>query len=167
MRYIDFSSVKETIGKIYFGICICVFAYAVIGVPILLGMLKKHGVKTEAVITPNTSSWVHRYTTNCYLYEFQVGDKTYDGNSLVEEGDYRKIGTRVQVLYLDWYDAAMLVGMSEKEYSDYMRDKTAVAKGTDFVYRNIRYQVKANRPSGKKGSFVTMVPKASNMGYGT
>ena len=28
MRYIDFSSVKETIGKIYFGICICVFAYA-------------------------------------------------------------------------------------------------------------------------------------------
>ena len=95
MRYIDFSSVKETIGKIYFGICICVFAYAVIGVPILLGMLKKHGVKTEAVITPNTSSWVHRYTTNCYLYEFQVGDKTYDGNSLVEEGDYRKIGTRV------------------------------------------------------------------------
>lgn len=39
MRYIDFSSVKETIGKIYFGIC--VFAYAVIGVPILLGMLKK------------------------------------------------------------------------------------------------------------------------------
>ena len=51
------------------------------------------------------------------------------------------------------YDAAMLVGMSEKEYSDYMRDKTAVAKGTDFVYRNIRYQVKANRPSGKKGKF--------------
>lgn len=30
------------------------------------------------------------------------------------------------------------------------------------VYRNIRYQVKANRPSGKKGSKVTMVPKASN-----
>lgn len=60
------------------------------------------------------------------------------------------------------YDAAMLVGMSEKEYSDYMRDKTAVAKGTDFVYRNIRCQVKANRPSGKKGSKVTMVPKASN-----
>lgn len=59
------------------------------------------------------------------------------------------------------YDAAMLVGMSEKEYSDYMRDKTAVAKGTDFVYRNIKYQVKANRPSGK-GSFVTKVPKASN-----
>ena len=54
------------------------------------------------------------------------------------------------------YDAAMLVGMSESEYSDYMKDKTAVNKGSDFVFMNIRYQVKANRPSGKKGSFVTM-----------
>ena len=60
------------------------------------------------------------------------------------------------------YDAAMLVGMSEKEYSDYMKDKTAVVKGTDFICKNIKYQVKANRPSGKKGSFVTMVPKATN-----
>ena len=60
------------------------------------------------------------------------------------------------------YDAAMLVGMSESEYSDYMKDKTAVNKGRDFVFMNIRYQVKANRPSGKKGSFVTMVPKATN-----
>ena len=60
------------------------------------------------------------------------------------------------------YDAAMLIGMSENEYSDYMRDKTAVNKGNDFVFNNTRYQVKANRPSGKKGSFVTMVPKATN-----
>ena len=60
------------------------------------------------------------------------------------------------------YDAAMLVGMSENEYSDYMKDKTAVIKGSDFVFKNTRYQVKANRPSGKKGSFVTMVPKAAN-----
>ena len=60
------------------------------------------------------------------------------------------------------YDAAMLIGMLESEYSDYMKDKTAVSKGADFVYKNTRYQVKANRPSGKKGSFVTMVPKASN-----
>ena len=60
------------------------------------------------------------------------------------------------------YDAAMLVGMTEKEYSEYMQDKTAVSKGADFIFKGIRYQVKANRPSGKKGSFVTMVPKASN-----
>ena len=60
------------------------------------------------------------------------------------------------------YDAAMLVGMKESEYSEYMKDKTAVSKGADFVFKNIRYQVKGNRPSGKKGSFVTKVPKASN-----
>ena len=60
------------------------------------------------------------------------------------------------------YDAAMLVGMSENDYSAYMKDKTAVNKGSDFVFNNTRYQVKANRPSGKKGSVVTMVPKAAN-----
>jgi len=60
------------------------------------------------------------------------------------------------------YDAAMLVGMSENDYSEYMKDKTAVSKGADFIFQKIRYQVKANRPSGKKGSFVTMVPKATN-----
>ena len=60
------------------------------------------------------------------------------------------------------YDAAMLVGMSENDYSAYMKDKTAVNKGSDFVFNNTKYQVKANRPSGKKGSFVTMVPKAAN-----
>lgn len=63
---------------------------------------------------------------------------------------------------LSEYDAAMLVGMSESEYSAYMQDKTAVNKGSDFVYNGVRYQVKANRPSGKPGSFVTMVPKATN-----
>ena len=31
------------------------------------------------------------------------------------------------------YDAAMLVGMPEREYSEYMQDKTAVNKGSDFV----------------------------------
>ncbi len=60
------------------------------------------------------------------------------------------------------YNAAMLVGMSEDEYSDYMQDKTAVNKGSDFVFKGIRYQVKGNRPSGKPGSFITMVPKATN-----
>ena len=60
------------------------------------------------------------------------------------------------------YDAALLVGMTENEYSDYMQDKTAVCKGADFIFNKTRYQVKANRPSGKKGSFVTMVPKATN-----
>ena len=60
------------------------------------------------------------------------------------------------------YDAALLVGMTENEYSDYMQDKTAVSKGADFIFNKTKYQVKANRPSGKKGSYVTMVPKATN-----
>ena len=37
------------------------------------------------------------------------------------------------------YDAAMLIGFPEQEYSDYMQDKTAVNKGLDFVYNDIRY----------------------------
>lgn len=36
------------------------------------------------------------------------------------------------------YDAAMLIGMPENEYSEYMKDKTAVNKGSDFVFNNIR-----------------------------
>lgn len=60
------------------------------------------------------------------------------------------------------YDAAMLVGMSESDNSDYMQDKTAVSKGADFVFNHQRYQIKANRPSGKPGSKVTKVPKATN-----
>lgn len=60
------------------------------------------------------------------------------------------------------YDAALLVGMTEKEYSEYMKDKTAVSKGSDFVFNHQRYQVKANRPSGKPGSKVTKVAKATN-----
>jgi hypothetical protein len=63
---------------------------------------------------------------------------------------------------LSEYDAAMLVGMSESDYSDFMQTQTAVQKGYDFVFGSVRYQVKGNRPSGKRGSKVTMVPKASN-----
>ena len=60
------------------------------------------------------------------------------------------------------YDVAMLLGMPEEEYSFYMQDKTAVSKGCDFEYNGKRYQIKANRPSGKPGSKVTIVAKASN-----
>ena len=60
------------------------------------------------------------------------------------------------------YDAAMLVGMTESQYSKTMAGRTAVSKGSDFVFNGIEYQIKANRPSGKKGSRVTRVPKARN-----
>jgi hypothetical protein len=59
-------------------------------------------------------------------------------------------------------DAALLVGMSEFQYSEFMQSQTAVQKGLDFIFEGLRYQIKANRPSGKKGSRVTIVPKAKN-----
>ncbi len=43
-----------------------------------------------------------------------------------------------------------------------MSGATSVQKGYDFKHRGKRYQVKANRPSGKPGSVVTWVPKATN-----
>ena len=60
------------------------------------------------------------------------------------------------------FDAAMIVGMKEAEYSSFMQDMTAVNKGHDFIHNNIRYQVKAHRPSGKPGSKITNAGKANN-----
>lgn len=60
---------------------------------------------------------------------------------------------------LSEYDAAVLLGCSLADYSACMRGATAVQRGHDFVYQGLRYQVKGNRPSGKRGSRVTMVPK--------
>jgi hypothetical protein len=59
-------------------------------------------------------------------------------------------------------DAALLIGCSQEDYSRAMRGTTAVQKGFDFRIKGIRYQIKANRPSGKPGSFVTLVGKARN-----
>ena len=63
---------------------------------------------------------------------------------------------------LSEYDAAVLLGCSEDEYSQCMQGVTSVQKGFDFAFRGNRYQVKGNRPSGKPGSYVTWVPKAIN-----
>lgn len=63
------------------------------------------------------------------------------------------------------YDAAMLLGMPEAEYSACMRGVSAVRRGYDFISGGERIQVKANRPSGKPGSKVTLVPKASNFDW--
>jgi hypothetical protein len=56
-------------------------------------------------------------------------------------------------------DASGLVGMKEDEYraSNAGTNRTAVTRDTDFVFNGVRYQVTANRPSGKKGSKVTWV----------
>ena len=60
------------------------------------------------------------------------------------------------------YDAAMLSGMSDEQYSAYMQDKTAVARGHDFIFEGVKYQIKAHRPSGKPGSRITNAGKARN-----
>jgi hypothetical protein len=57
------------------------------------------------------------------------------------------------------YDAAMLVGCTEEDYQTQMRERSVVARGHDFVHAGSRYQVRANRPSGRRGSPVTLVSK--------
>jgi hypothetical protein len=63
---------------------------------------------------------------------------------------------------LSEFDASVLVGCPLGAYCEGSAARTAVSKGHDFVYNGVRYQVKANRPSGKPGSPVTLVAKASN-----
>ncbi len=63
---------------------------------------------------------------------------------------------------LSEFDAARLVGCDAVAYSRAMEGSTAVRRGYDFMFQGRRYQVKGNRPSGKPGSRVTWVPKASN-----
>ena len=63
------------------------------------------------------------------------------------------------------FDAAQLVGCSADAYSACMRNATAVQRGHDFEFDGKRYQVKANRPSGKPGSVVSLVPKARNFDW--
>lgn len=60
------------------------------------------------------------------------------------------------------YDAARLVGHTAASYGTACVHQTAVTRGVDFVCDGVRYQVKANRPSGKAGSRVTLVAKAKN-----
>jgi hypothetical protein len=60
------------------------------------------------------------------------------------------------------FDAARLVGHSAASFGLDGEGRTAVTRGADFQYRGLRYQVKANRPSGKLRSPVTLVPKVKN-----
>lgn len=59
-------------------------------------------------------------------------------------------------------DAALLIGVSPSEYATDCQCRTAVTRGCDFTFQGQRYQVKANRPSGKPGSLITLVGKAKN-----
>ncbi|MFC5390654.1 hypothetical protein U0030_01035 [Brevundimonas bullata] len=63
------------------------------------------------------------------------------------------------------YDAAVLVGVPMNKLAEAIGDASAVRKGFDFVWEGKRYQVKANRPSGRRGSTVTKCAKASNYDF--
>jgi len=64
---------------------------------------------------------------------------------------------------LSEYDAAILVGCTEEDYSVYMHNMTAVARGKDFVHDGKRYQIKACRPANNEPrARVWHVPKAKN-----
>jgi len=60
------------------------------------------------------------------------------------------------------FDAARLVGHTADSFAADCEGRTAVTRGADFCHGGLRYQVKANRPSGKPGSPVTLVAKAKN-----
>lgn len=64
---------------------------------------------------------------------------------------------------LSEFDAAMLVGHTPESFGEVMVGMTAVQKGFDFRIGNIRYQIKHNRPSGKKGSKITNAGKAKGL----
>lgn len=63
------------------------------------------------------------------------------------------------------YDAAKLVGTSLRIGKGRIGTETAVTKGVDFRKGKVFYQVKANRPSGKPGSKVTLVGKATSFDW--
>lgn len=62
-------------------------------------------------------------------------------------------------------DAALLVGASIDAYASGTKGISAVRKGFDFIQNGLRYQVKANRPSGRPGSRVTMTGKPKPSGW--
>lgn len=63
------------------------------------------------------------------------------------------------------YDAARLIGVSGERITSAFQTQTAVTKGFDFIWNGVKYQIKANRPSGRKDSVVTMISKPKNYNW--
>lgn len=123
----------------------------------------------------------NRVMFDLYSITFEVVDESQIEEHLVWTYECDKgqvLRKKLVAMSLDWqetfgiapavttaiseYDAAMLVGCSFEEYVQSVRNNSAVTKGYDFIYSGLRYQVKACRPSGKKGSKITRVPQARN-----
>ena len=54
---------KITAANVYFTIFACVLIYT-IAIPVLAMILEHCGEQTEAIITSNTSTWLHRWICN-------------------------------------------------------------------------------------------------------
>lgn len=91
-------SMSATLAKALLIFSCCILLYVTF-TPFLNLLLLNYGEKTNAVITPNETSWRHRYTTNNYRYKFVIEGKTYTGNSLIEVGHTSKIGDSIDILY--------------------------------------------------------------------
>ena len=89
---------KITAANVYFIICACVLIYT-IAIPVLAMILEHCGEQTEAIITSNTSTWLHRWSVSCYMYEFGLNGQIYTGNSLIKEGETDSIGKKIKVYY--------------------------------------------------------------------
>lgn len=74
----------------------------------------------------------------------------------LEWENYFGVAPSITSVISEW-DAARLVGKKEEAYCSDGKFRTAVTKDVDFICGDLRYQVTANRPSGKKGSPVTLV----------
>ena len=89
---------KITAANVYFIICACVLIYT-IAIPVLAMILEHWGEQTEATITSNTSTLIHRWSVSCYMYEFGLNGQIYTGNSLIKEGETDSIGKKIKVYY--------------------------------------------------------------------
>jgi len=64
------------------------------------------------------------------------------------------------------YDAAMMLGHDEAEYIKSIAGRGPVGRGHDFVFKNKKIQVKANRPGGRPGDAVWNAgPKVKTDGW--
>jgi hypothetical protein len=120
-------------------------------------------------------------------YNLQRGAKTRKSGArerecwgiLVKRNDIR---SRLVAIALEWQElfgvaphitsaiseldaARRLVGMTAKECGKAGINRTAVTRGYDFEYRGCRYQIKANRPSGKPGSKARIISVPKNLDW--
>ncbi|MBF0125669.1 MAG: hypothetical protein HQM02_00510 [Magnetococcales bacterium] len=62
------------------------------------------------------------------------------------------------------FDTAMLLGMSEEHYADFMQERSFVAgREVDLIFERKRYLVKACRQADRSGSSVKYAPKAQHL----